>query len=61
VEDEEDLRRVAAGYVADYGSDAPGHLRADAVHARRAGDELSSEAWDNIADEAEVLLARVRH
>jgi hypothetical protein len=59
--EEVELRRVATDYITDYGAAAPAHLRAEGVRARRNGDEISGEAWDDIADAAELLLARVRH
>jgi hypothetical protein len=57
----DDLRKVAANYVVEYGSDASAYLRAEASRARLKGDKLSAEVWDDIAEVAELLLERVRH
>jgi hypothetical protein len=56
-----DLRRTASYYIGDYGTEAPAHLRAEAFRSRRNGDDLAGEAWDEIADVAELLLGRVLH
>jgi hypothetical protein len=58
VEDEEDVRQVAAEWVTRYGADAARRLRELAREADRRGDALSAEAWDDIADAVEELRAR---
>ena len=56
MQDEEDVRVVAAEWVARHGEDAVWRLRELADEAQRKGDSLSAEAWSDIASVAQKFL-----
>jgi hypothetical protein len=47
---------VAAGYVSRWRTAAVGHLRNEQAIADQNGDDLSSEAWGDIAHATELIL-----
>jgi len=58
MEDIDDVEKVAAEYIAIKGVSAVADLRQRAEMAEADGDDLSAEAWTDIADAAEKLLRR---
>lgn len=58
MEDADDVERVAAGFLARQGPAAITGLRERAEIAAANGDELSAEAWSDIADALERLLVQ---
>ena len=58
MDDADDVARVAAGYLARHGPSAISDLRELAEIAEANGDQLSVEAWTDIADCIEKLLRR---
>ena len=58
MEDADEVNRAAAEYLARHGPDVIADLRELAEIARANGDELSAEAWTDIADAVDKLLGR---
>lgn len=56
--DDADLVEITAQqWVEKLGRDAPTHLKQRAECSAREGDELSAEAWRDIAEAAERMIA----
>ena len=58
IDDAENVRETATGYVRRYGSEAPAYLSAQATLARINGDPLSNDAWKDLAEAAAALLMK---
>ena len=56
MDDAEDVARVAADLLERHGPSVIAELREQAEIAAANGDQLSAEAWADIADAAEGLL-----
>jgi hypothetical protein len=56
MEDEKGVREVAADWVTRYGHDAVRRLQALAAEAEAADDNLSAEAWRDIATVAAEMI-----
>jgi hypothetical protein len=58
-DDAELVASVAGEFVGKLGRDAVPHLRREGALATGEGDDLSAEAWHDIADAAALILTRV--
>jgi len=58
-DDAELVASVAGEFVGKLGKGAVPHLRREGALATGEGDDLSAEAWHDIADAAALILTRV--
>jgi hypothetical protein len=60
MDDAELVDTVAADYVRQNGAAAPAYLRDFEFIARGRGDELSADAWEDIANAATAILEALK-